>query len=278
LDVAGFAASIFRRGVHFIRIPTSLIGLIDVAVGIKQGVNFLNKKSIIGAFYPAMVNINDLTFLATSPVRHLSSGIAEIVKIAIVRDESLFALLETHMDALLDERFQNSSVALEIILRAEYLMLDELHDNLFEDRLRRLADFGHTFSPVIETASGHSVSHGEAVGMDIILSTAIAVVKGVCARSHFDRVRNLLLAARLPLTHDVCTLDRLMTSLNEARAHRAGSLNLIVPLRIGKADFVQEVGADELALALAYTTGGQQPHDSIVSGSWRNVSQARALV
>src|SRR5262245_20880151 len=81
LDVAGFAASVIRRGINYIRVPTSLIGLIDVGVGIKQGINFLNKKSIIGAFYPAMVNINDPTFLATLPDAHLSSGIAEIIKI-----------------------------------------------------------------------------------------------------------------------------------------------------------------------------------------------------
>jgi 3-dehydroquinate synthetase len=277
LDLAGFAASIFRRGINYIRVPTSLIGLIDVGVGIKQGINFLDKKSILGAFYPAMVNINDSTFLSTLPSRHLSSGIAEIIKIAIVRDQYLFALLETHVDELLKDHFQNSSAALEIILRAEYLMMDELHDNLFETRLRRLADFGHSFSPLIETASRHAVNHGEAVAMDMLLSTAIAVVKGMCRRRNFDRVRNLVLAAGLPLSHEVCTLDRLLKSLTDVRAHRAGDLNLIVPVEIGKADFVQEVSPDELATALVYTIEGQELNGSIVSGPWGNASAVRAV-
>src|SRR5204863_2306235 len=89
LDITGFAASIFRRGVDYVRLPTSLIGLTDVAVGIKHAINIGAKKSIVGAFYPAMLNINDFTFLATLPQRHISSGIAEIIKMAVVRDAQL---------------------------------------------------------------------------------------------------------------------------------------------------------------------------------------------
>jgi 3-dehydroquinate synthetase len=277
LDIAGFAASIFRRGIRYIRVPTSLIGLIDVGVGIKQGINFLDKKSILGAFYPAAVNINDQTFLSTLAPRYLSAGIAEIIKIAIVRDQYLFALLETHVGELLEQRFQNPSVAMKVILRAEYLMMDELHDNLFEVDLRRLADFGHTFSPTIETATKHSINHGEAVAIDMLISTAIAVVKGICDRRSLDRVRNLLSASGLPLTHEVCTTDRLMKSLHDARAHRAGNLNLIVPVRIGEADFVQEVSLGEVAKALAYVIGEQEFNGSIVGGPWRDASAVRAV-
>src|SRR5205823_13028969 len=153
LDVVGFAASIFRRGVNFIRVPTSLIGLIDVGVGIKHGINVADKKSIVGAFYPAMVNINDSAFLSTLPDRHISCGLAEIIKMAIVRDADLFALLEKHVGTLIDKRFQDSAVAQDVLIRAEHLMMQELQPNLFESDLRRLADFGHSFSPAIEHAS-----------------------------------------------------------------------------------------------------------------------------
>jgi 3-dehydroquinate synthase len=277
LDIAGFAAAIFRRGIGYIRVPTSLIGLIDVGVGIKQGINFLGKKSILGAFYPASVNINDRAFLATLPARDLSAGIAEMIKVALVRDEQLFARLETHIDELLEQRFQHSSIGQEVILRAEYLMMDELHGNLFETDLRRLSDFGHSFSPMIETATQYSVNHGEAVAVDMALSAAIAVVKGVCLRRTFDRIRSLLSAARLPLFHGVCTMDRLLKSMKDVRAHRAGSLNLVVPLEIGRADFVQEVTPAELAAALAYLIEEQQLHGSNSGGSRRDASTVRAV-
>jgi 3-dehydroquinate synthase len=277
LDIAGFAASIFRRGVSYIRIPTSLIGLIDVGVGIKQGVNFLDKKSILGAFYPAMVNINEPAFLATLPLRDLSAGIAEIIKIAVVRDEQLFTALELDIETLLEQRFQHPSIGREVILRAEYLMMDELHQNLFETDLRRLADFGHSFSPMIETATEYAVNHGEAVAVDMALSAAIAVVKGLCARRDVDRILRMLSAARLPLIHGVCTMDRLLKSLIDVRAHRAGDLNLIVPVEIGKAEFVQEVTPADLSAALAILVEEQQLHGGHTGGSWRDASTVRAV-
>lgn len=250
LDVAGFAASIFRRGLRYVRIPTSLIGLVDVGVGIKHGINIGDKKNIVGTFYPAAVNINDPTFLSTLPKRHLACGIAEIIKIAVVRDEALFSTLEGHVCELLEKHFQGLPIARQILLRAEHLMMRELQGNLFEEDLRRLPDFGHTFSPIIETSSLYSIAHGEAVAVDMLLSTTIAVNKGICEPETLSRLRSLLIAAGLPLTQRFCDADRFMESLESARAHRGGQLNLVVPISLGRAGFIQEVGRNDIEEAL----------------------------
>ena len=113
-----------------------------------------------------------------------------------------------------------------------------------------MVDFGHTFSPVLETASGYSLAHGEAVAIDMILSTTIAVNRGLCERETLDRLRSLLAAADLPLGHDVCCADLVMDCLDSARAHRGGELNLVVPLGLGTAGFIQEVDRHEIEEAL----------------------------
>ena len=272
LDITGFAASIFRRGVDYVRMPTSLIGLIDVAVGIKHGINIGSRKSIVGTFYPAMLNINDPTFLATLSQRHIACGIAEIIKMAVVRDEQLFTALEHHVGELLEQRFQNSSIATDVLIRSERLMMQELQSNLFESQFRRLPDFGHTFSPAIEFASGWSINHGEAVGMDMLISAAIAAGKGLSSQMTFARLRNLLAAARLPLTHEVCRAEVLMSGVECARQHRAGNLNLVVPLEIGKADFIQDVSLEDVQRALALIEGGWLENAGSVGRPWRDLS------
>ena len=274
LDITGFAASIFRRGVHFVRIPTSLIGLIDVGVGIKHGINVGGKKSIVGSFYPPMANINDPTFLRTLPQRHVACGVAEIVKMAVVRDADLFGLVERHVSDFVAQRFQNSSVAQDVLIRSEHLMMQELQPNLFESELRRLPDFGHTFSPAIEIASRWSINHGEAVAMDMLISTAIALNKGLCSETTFERLRNVVHRAGLAMTHEVCRPVVLMKGLQAARQHRSGNLNLVVPLEIGKADFIQDVTFDEIEQALALL-GGELERVCTAGRSWRNTSQAR---
>jgi 3-dehydroquinate synthase len=276
LDVTGFAASVFRRGVNFVRIPTSLIGQIDVGVGIKQAINVGERKSIVGTFYPAIANINDPTFLTTLPRRHIACGMAEIIKMAMVGDADLVAVLEAHAGELVDNRFQNSAIAREVLIRAEILMMSELQPNLFEDELRRLPDFGHTFSPAIEAASCWSINHGEAVGMDMLISAGIAVRKGLCGTDVFDRLRNLLLAAGLPVTHEVCGPELLMKGLRAARQNRAGDLNLVVPVEVGKAKFIQDVDLADLSDVVTLMRSDFH-NGGVISGSWGNASPARNL-
>jgi 3-dehydroquinate synthetase len=251
MDVVGFAASIFRRGIGFVRVPTTLIGMIDVGVGIKQAVNVGAKKNIIGSFYPPLGIINDQTFLRTLPRKYLACGIAEAIKIALVCDEHLFELLETYGPTLIATGFQKpAAIAQEVLQRSEAAMIGQLSPNLFEADRRRLVDFGHTFSPTIESASEYDVSHGEAVAMDMLLSCAIGARRGIVSPALPLRLARLLQAIDLRLVHPVMTTGRMNAAVDEMRLHRGGSLNLVVPTEIGTADFLQTVGAEDLDCAL----------------------------
>ncbi len=179
LDQAGLAASLYRRGILFGRIPTTLVGIVDVAVGIKQSVNHDRHKSLLGAFYPAFSNIIDLGFLASLAARDIASGIAEIAKMAIICDRRLFELLERHGLSLVQSRFQSRALGDEVIRRAQLTMMDELCGNLYEEERARKVDLGHTFSPLLEERSNFSLSHGEAVAVDVAFSAAI------CTRARF---------------------------------------------------------------------------------------------
>jgi 3-dehydroquinate synthase len=252
LDATGVAAAMYRRGVRFVRIPTTLVGLVDVGVGIKQGVNFGGKKNILGAFYPPFGVLNDLTFLRTLPPRHLACGIAEIVKLALVCDAILFEETEQFGTSLLKTRFQSPYKQAEhIILRSERAMIRQLEPNLFEYDYHRLVDFGHTFSPLLEMQSSHDLSHGEAVAIDMLISTAIGERRNLCDSSLLDRVLRLLMGVQLPWSHEACKPAVLVKALEEARAHRGGDLNLVVPTGVGEAAFISHVDPHEIDEGLA---------------------------
>jgi 3-dehydroquinate synthase len=252
MDVVGFAASIFRRGIGYVRVPTTLIGMIDVGVGIKQAVNVDRKKNIIGSFYAPLGIVNDQTFLATLPRHHLACGVAEAIKVALVCDERLFALLEEYSSSLIATGFQQPvSITREILYRSEAVMIDQLSSDLHEMTRRRLVDFGHTFSPIIETMSDYAVPHGEAVAMDMLLSSVIGVRARLVPPWLPARLARLLRAIDLRLAHPTMTLELMNTAMDEARLHRAGRLNLVVPTAIGRGTFLQEVSSDDLGYALA---------------------------
>ncbi len=252
LDIAGMAASIFRRGIRYVRVPTTLVGMIDVGVGIKHGVNFAAKKNLLGSFYAPFGCINDLSFLRTLPPRHLACGIAEMIKIALICDRRLFELLESNIVDLIDSRFQKPSAAAdESILRAQLSMMQQLQPNLFEHDLQRWVDFGHTFSPALELSSDHALAHGEAVALDMALATAIGVLRRECDITVLERMIRLYQAARLPVSHVLCTGANLAASLCDARLHRGGTLNVVVPTAVGAGTFLQDVDDSDIDSAAA---------------------------
>ncbi len=254
LDVSGTAASLYRRGVAFVRVPTSLIGMVDVAVGVKQGVNFAGRKNGLGAFYPPSASLCHRALLRTLPPRHIAAGLAEIIKMGVIADAHLFELVEQAGTILMQTGFQEpSDLADEIIARAQLAMMDELEPNLYETNMRRLADFGHTFSPALEIESDHRLSHGEAVAVDMLLSTAIAAGRSLCSAPTFDRMRAVYEAIGLPASDAACTHAMLTRAMQETRRTRAGELNLVVPSALGSGVFIQDVGDDELAAAIALT-------------------------
>ena len=252
MDLAGTAASLFRRGVAYVRLPTTLVGMVDTAVGIKQGFNFAAKKNILGSFYPPLGAINDPTFLARLPQIELSCGMAEIIKMAVVRDVQFVELLEDHAAALMRSRFQSPpDLAQRVLLRAEQLMMQELQSNLYETCQARLADFGHTFSPTLERISRYTLRHGHAVAIDMLVSAGIAIARGLCEQGVLERMVHLYEQVGLPLKSSLVTVEALFEGARDSCLHRSGKLNLVVPLDFGKAVYVQDLKRKDLEFSLA---------------------------
>lgn len=249
-DVVGLAASLYRRGTPYVRVPTTLIGIIDAGVGVKTGINYEGRKNRLGTYFPSADTVLDRSFLRTLPFRHISNGIAEAVKVAVVRDRVLFELLEMHLDELIETRF-GCAAASQVITHAVSDMLGELEPNLREQELRRLVDFGHTFSPTLEMATKGALLHGEAVAVDMVLCTALALHRGMLHVDEADRVINLLGRAGLPVRHPAFTPDEAWRALEDTTRHRDGQQHCPLPLGLGRAAFVEDISRDEIAGALA---------------------------
>lgn len=255
LDISGLASTLFRRGIPFVSVPTTLIGMIDAGIGVKNGINFRGCKSLLGAFSPPERCIIDPSFLATVPRRHLQCGLAEAIKIAIMCSPELF----TRLEALPDRLFGNvSGMPLEsaehLVQLSVHWTLSELELNLFErnelfpDTYARKLDFGHTFSPYIEAASAHHILHGEAVAMDIAVSAELACRLGILEEALRARILNLLRRIGLPIYPAGIAAGTLYASLESIVRHRNGNLNLVLPAGLGCATFVKNMSEVPLAL------------------------------
>jgi len=242
-DVAALAAALFQRGIQMIKVPTTLIGLIDAGVGTKNAINFCSRKSLLGTFSPPKASIVDLTFLHSLPIRYISCGLAESLKMAIVARPDLFGILEATGPKLLRTRFRDPLEAATAVIRISVeSLLTELAMDLFErSSYERKLDFGHTFSPYVEEASGYAIAHGEAVAIDIALSSHLANQLGFLSDETMCRILDLLASLGLPLYSRKIDVSGIWRSLQAVIAHRNGKLNLVVPSAIGSCTFVREL-------------------------------------
>jgi 3-dehydroquinate synthase len=202
------------------------------------------------------VTFLDRSFLRTLDLRHISNGLAEILKMALIRSEDLFALLESHGTAVRADRFQGSTGELAgagdaIISEAIHLMLEELHPNLWESVLERSVDYGHTFSPTIEMHTLPELLHGEAVMIDMAVTTALATLRGDMSEKQAERVYTVASTLGLPLWNDALAVPSLLTdALQDTVRHRDGQQRLPLPLGIGRHHFVNDVTETELREAV----------------------------
>lgn len=244
-DVVTVAASLHRRGIDYLCLPTTLLAQVDAGIGIKGAVNFDGHKNRLGTFHPPLAVFADAAWLGTLPPVSLIGGMGEIVKLAVMRDPVLFELLERWGAQVIDSAFQQPPrVAVEILHRSVAGMLAELALDPFESSGRpRLMDFGHTYSPLLEQASGYRMGHGHAVSVDLAIMAELAVRLGHLARVTGDRILALLTRLGLPITTPWCEVSVVRASITEAQAHRNGRLRMPLPARVGEAVFVDDPSA-----------------------------------
>ncbi|GGU32462.1 sedoheptulose 7-phosphate cyclase [Streptomyces violascens] len=253
LDIVGFAASMYRRGVPYIRVPTTLVGQIDAGIGVKTGINYGHHKNRLGAYFAPELALIDPDFLRTIDPRHVANGLAEIIKMALVKDAALFDLLEATVGTITPETLATCGSALsEVLSRAISGMLDELEPNLWEQVLERSVDYGHTFSPSLELRADPPLLHGEAVAVDMAICVALAHLRGHLSRHDTDRALKLLQGFQLPITHPIFTRDLLEEALADAVKHRDGLQRVPLTRGIGSVVFANDLTTEELGRALEF--------------------------
>lgn len=251
LDIVGYCASIYRRGVPYIKVPTTLLAIVDASVGAKVAVNHFERRNRIGAYYPAVATLIDKKFIATQSEREIVNGLAEILKLAIIKDLELFELLESDYDNLLSDKFQFGAVPVRVINRAITGMIEELAPNLWEKKLDRCVDFGHSFSPIIEMQNIPNLLHGEAVILDCLFSSCLAYQRTYISSKDLDRIFKTAKNLKLPIFHeDFTKIDLLMKSLSDTMKHRNGNQYLPLPLGIGNYKIVNDITASEIESAI----------------------------
>ncbi len=256
-DVAGFACSAYRRRTNYIRVPTTLIGLIDASVAIKVAVNHRHLKNRLGSYHASQKVILDFSFLASLPIAQVRNGMAELVKIGVVGNRRVFDLLDAHGEELLHTGFGHwegstdlGDVAHEVTHEAIRSMLELEVPNLHELDLDRVIAYGHTWSPTLELTPEIPMLHGHAVTIDMAYSVTLAAQRGYIAGVDRDRVLGLMSRLGLAIDSPYLTPGLLRAATEAIIQTRDGLLRAAVPRPIGQCAFINDATIDELERAL----------------------------
>ncbi len=228
-DVAGFAASVYMRGLRFGFVSTTLLSQVDASVGGKNGVNFLGYKNMIGVFAQPEFVICDTSMLSSLDPREFRAGFAEIIKAGAIRNEALFSYLEEHASEALA---CSASVLDKIIYDAVSVKAAVVEADEREAGERKTLNFGHTFAHALEHLTG--MLHGEAVGIGMVLASALSVKTGFLRQEDADRISRLVARYGLPL-HAGMDAASLLDAMKKDKKREGDSVHLILLSRIGKA-------------------------------------------
>ncbi len=257
-DVAGFACATYRRRTNYIRVPTTLIGLIDASVAIKVAVNHGKLKNRLGAYHASEKVILDFSFLKTLPVDQVRNGMAELIKIAVVANSDIFEQLEEHGEELLHTHFgylngtpELREVAHKVTYNAINTMLGLEVPNLHELDLDRVIAYGHTWSPTLELAPEIPMLHGHAVNIDMAFSATIAQQRGYLSVGDRDRILKLMGRIGLAIDSPYLTPELLWKATESITRTRDGLLRAAVPQPIGSCSFINDLTRAELEQILS---------------------------
>ncbi|PVI02614.1 2-epi-5-epi-valiolone synthase-like protein [Periconia macrospinosa] len=257
-DVAGFACAAYRRNTNFIRIPTTVIGLIDASVSIKVAVNYGNYKNRLGAYHAPIHTFLDFGFLRTLPEGQVRNGFAELIKISSCAHLPTFDLLDKYCEKLIETRFGRSDDATQEIRQAAdeinragiYEMLKLETPNLHEIGLDRVIAYGHTWSPLHELSPSVPLRHGHAISIDMAYSATLANHRGLLSEEEHQRILKLFSRAGLSMDHELFDEEMLDKATKAILKTRDGKLRAAVPNPLGNCTFLNDVAPAEMNEAL----------------------------
>ncbi len=240
-DLAGFVASIYKRGIPCINIPTTLLSQVDSAIGGKVGVDLKDGKNLIGTFYQPRLVIIDSGLLNSLSLRHIKSGLAEVVKYGVISDQQLFEYLEENYREILklDHLHLEKIIYSSVMIKSRIVERDEKE----KKGLRTVLNLGHTIGHALEAATGYSslYSHGEAISFGMVCAADISKKIGLCNKNTKARLEKLLINLGLPVEIKGADIRNIMTSIVLDKKFIHGKTRFVLPVRIGKVKVIEGV-------------------------------------
>lgn len=239
-DLAGFVAATFLRGINFLVVPTTLLSQVDSSVGGKVGVNLPRGKNLVGSFYQPRFVLIDPQVLPTLSPRRMREGIAEVIKCAIIKNGDFFSYLEKNIDKALSWDFQTLRFIIDKAVRIKIKVVEE--DEREEKKIREILNFGHTIGHAIETESRYRrYTHGEAVAIGMVGESRIAREMGLFPSQALERLKNLLIRAKLPIRARGLNSEKVFRALKVDKKIREGKQVFVLPQKIGRVSLIDNV-------------------------------------
>jgi 3-dehydroquinate synthase len=246
-DVAGFAAATWLRGVDIVHVPTTLLAMVDAAVGGKTGINTDAGKNLVGAFHQPAAVLVDMAMLETLPTNELVAGMAEIVKAGFIADPVILDLIEADPQAAVDP---GGEVLGELIRRAIAVKATVVAADEKESALREILNYGHTLAHAIERRERYKWRHGAAVSVGLVFAAELGRLAGRLDDATARRHRDVLTALGLPVTYEAGALPELLEYMAGDKKTRSGILRFVVLDGLAKPGRLE--GPDPALLAAAY--------------------------
>lgn len=255
-DLAGFVAATWLRGIRVIHIPTTLLAMVDAAVGGKTGINTNEGKNLVGAIYSPVAVLCDMSFLSSQSRDDYIGGLAEVIKCGFIRDEEILNLIESD---LLGSQSPDWVHAPEIIARAIQVKADvvggDLRETLGTSSGREILNYGHTFGHAIERNENYTWRHGNAVSIGMMFVAYLAELAGKLDQSVVERHKAILSGVGLPTTYNRGTFNQLHDSMRIDKKSRGAKLRFIVLEKVGQPSILE--GPDAALLIAAHGKLGQ---------------------
>ncbi|WP_213814697.1 3-dehydroquinate synthase [Glaciihabitans sp. dw_435] len=246
-DLAGFVAATWLRGVPLVQVPTTVLGMVDAAIGGKTGINTAEGKNLVGAFYAPSAVLVDLDMLDSLGKNEILAGSAEIVKAGFIAEPEILDIYEADVDRATDPTTPEFRRLIELAIAMKARVVGE---DFKEAGLREMLNYGHTLGHAIEHAERYSWRHGAAVSVGMMFAAELSRLTGSLSDAAVDRQRRILESLTLPTTYPVGRWKTLLATMQRDKKTRAGMLRFIVLDDIAKPSVL--TGPDESLLFLAY--------------------------